>query len=153
MQLITLEVKDLFGRFNYEIPLRGPGGDGIPVDSHDTVTPSIVILLGPNGSGKTTVLNMINGMLSLNFNIFRAVPFGSAALRFSSGESICVHPIESDGLPPPLAVDYKDHHVVLHPLRVGALDEKGLPEVEEFRSAYVEDTATLDCSLIYTQRL
>jgi|GEM_PF-1985502 len=152
MQLITLEVKDLFHRFNYEIPLQGPGGNNIPIDSDDIVTPSIVILFGTNGSGKTTILNMINGMLSLDFNIFRAVPFGSAALHFSSGESIRVHPIEKDG-PPPLVVEYKDHHVVLDPLITGSLDEEeDFLEVEEFRSAYFEDTASLHYSLIDTHR-
>ena len=151
MQLVAIEVKDLFDRFSYEIPLRGPSGNSILIDSDDPVTPSVAILLGPNGSGKTTILNMINGMLSLDFNVFRAVPFGHAALHFSSGKTLRVQPIDSDG-PSPLQVEYGEHRVMLDPLRAGALGKDAYLEVDEFRTEYFDDTESLDFSLIDTHR-
>ncbi|CAH7218326.1 ATP-binding protein [Vibrio chagasii] len=50
----------------------------------------ICLILGGNGIGKTTMLNMIEGMLELDFNPFRNVPFKNASLELSCGSSLDV---------------------------------------------------------------
>jgi energy-coupling factor transporter ATP-binding protein EcfA2 len=151
MQLTSFEVKGLFNTYNYAIPLQGPNGLQQPLMPDETVGPSVVILYGPNGSGKTTILAMINGFMELDFNIFRAVPFSSAVLRFSDGERVEVTARKSDG-PSPLVVSYKDHKVRLHPLRPGPLEEKDATRVEEFRSAFNRSTSGINYTLIDTHR-
>ena len=52
--------------------------------------PSLVILHGRNGVGKTTLLRMLDGLMRLDFDVFREVPFVSSGLRFNSGQQITV---------------------------------------------------------------
>jgi ABC-type lipoprotein export system ATPase subunit len=52
--------------------------------------PLVLILSGKNGSGKTTILRMISGMLEMNFDVFRSVPFEFATLGLSDGNVLSV---------------------------------------------------------------
>jgi hypothetical protein len=76
MTLQGLSIKKLFGQFDYDISLVNHGG--------------IVILTGPNGYGKTTILNIINSLFMLEFNYFQALNFKSIEYIFSNNRNIIV---------------------------------------------------------------
>jgi energy-coupling factor transporter ATP-binding protein EcfA2 len=68
--------------------------------------PDLLILMGLNGSGKTTILRMINGMIKLDFDTFRRVPFREAVLSLSTGDALIVKPNPDETLP--LTVQFRD---------------------------------------------
>ncbi|MEY4905501.1 MAG: hypothetical protein RLZZ292_3316 [Bacteroidota bacterium] len=57
MAIKRFKVTKLFGQFDYDIPLNNPSG--------------LTILTGPNGYGKTTILNIITNLASKNFFFFQ----------------------------------------------------------------------------------
>jgi len=92
-------VRGLFGRdtcHKIDFPSR-PRRDG---------EPDLLILMGLNGSGKTTILRMIDGMIKLNFDPFRRVPFSEAILSLSTGDALIVTPNSNENLP--LIVKFQD---------------------------------------------
>lgn len=143
-QLDKFEVRGLFGQLDHDItfptPLEGKPG------------PSLVILHGPNGIGKTTILRMLDGLMRLNFNPFRRVPFKACSLQFTTGESIEVRPQQNDVLLS-LSVCYDDLEVELHPRRPGALNEEDRGAVEAFRQRFFRATDSLNFELIETTRI
>lgn len=58
----SITVKDLFGYLTYTVPF-------------EDVDENVFILHGPNGSGKTTIFKMLEGISKKNFKIFFEVPF------------------------------------------------------------------------------
>lgn len=93
MQLARLDIEGLFGRYTHTVPFPTR-----PEDAGEDAEPSIAILHGPNGVGKTTVLRMLNGLMRLDFDVFRVTPFVECRLQFSTGDSITVRPSqEKDG--------------------------------------------------------
>jgi ABC-type transport system involved in cytochrome c biogenesis ATPase subunit len=77
-----LVVEGLFGRLKHPIEF------GLPV----------TILTGPNGCGKTHVLRILKGVLSLDFRILIELPYVRLLLTFSDGRSIeILREVESDG--------------------------------------------------------
>ncbi len=74
--------------------LFGGGLIHVKFPSQDTgsIDPSILILSGRNGTGKTTILRMIGGMLKLNFDPFRGLPFSWARLTLSNGDQLMARP-------------------------------------------------------------
>ncbi|HEY2034675.1 MAG TPA: AAA family ATPase [Rhizomicrobium sp.] len=90
--ITRFEVKNLFLRnltYTIEFPasLTGKG------------EPSLLILSGPNGGGKTTILRMIDGMLNWDFDLFRRVPFERAALTLSSGDRLEITKTQDKAFP------------------------------------------------------
>lgn len=82
-KITQFEIAGLFGRpLNYTIPF--------PPQSANAIEPELLIVMGPNGCGKTTILRMIDGMLRLDFNIFRTIPFETAKLSISTGDKLFV---------------------------------------------------------------
>lgn len=77
-RLSEFRVEGLFG-VEGEIVVQFPNAP----DS--TRSPSVLIISGRNGTGKTTILRMIAGMLKLDFNEFRRIPFTRASLSLSTG--------------------------------------------------------------------
>jgi predicted ATPase len=78
--------------------------------------PGIVILAGRNGSGKTTILRMISGILAnLDFNPFRQVPFDWARLSLSDGNQLHVKKTNDEDFP--LVVTFADTHAKLYKRR------------------------------------
>jgi ABC-type cobalamin/Fe3+-siderophores transport system ATPase subunit len=145
LQLRRVTVAGLFNTFDYDITF--------PTPSEEVSQPSVVILHGRNGVGKTTLLRMLDGMMRLDFNTFRRVPFRSCTLSFTSGDSITVAPkIGSRGLEY-LEVKYREHSALLHPERSGSLSEKEAVKVEEFRNAFFESTQTISFEFINTERM
>jgi energy-coupling factor transporter ATP-binding protein EcfA2 len=94
LQLESLKAVGLFGRFHHQIEFPG-------IDS-DARNSSISILHGVNGIGKTTILRMMNGLLSTRrklggeFDPFRVVPFERFELTVSDTPSISVERIFID---------------------------------------------------------
>ncbi|MBI4748491.1 MAG: AAA family ATPase [Acidobacteria bacterium] len=68
MRINQIVVKKLFGIFDYTIPLN----------QEDRIT----ILHGPNGSGKTTILKLIDGLFNSKYSVLESVPFDSFQVLF-----------------------------------------------------------------------
>lgn len=142
MQIEQFQVRNLFGAFERVIPFQTHGEEEQAL--------SLVLLHGPNGSGKTTSLRMIDGFMRLEFDVFREVPFGQSTLRFNSGDEISV---SQDDLGQPLQVRFGDCEAVLHPDHPGALEPSGVREVHQFREAFLVATQKISFEYIHTWRL
>ncbi|TKD01320.1 AAA family ATPase [Polyangium fumosum] len=80
-----IKVKGLFGIFDHEIPLN--------------MAERITILHGPNGYGKTKILEMVDALLDGPLDELTSVPFESFAVEFEAGGILeVVHTCHSDGL-------------------------------------------------------
>jgi energy-coupling factor transporter ATP-binding protein EcfA2 len=91
-KIAQFEIAGLFGRpLNHTIPF--------PPQSVNATEPELLILLGPNGCGKTTILRMIDGMLRLDFDIFRQMPFATAKLSLSTGDTLSVEARDTRDFP------------------------------------------------------
>lgn len=77
MKIQKIKVEKLFGEFDYEIPLN----------EKDRIT----IIHGPNGSGKTILLTLVNAFLNYNFSKFREIPFKSFKLYFDNQTVFNLH--------------------------------------------------------------
>jgi energy-coupling factor transporter ATP-binding protein EcfA2 len=145
MQLLRFEVDGLFGRYHHTIDF--------PISKPDRPQPSIVILHGENGIGKTTVLRMIDGLLRLDFNVFRQNPFNFAELQFSIGGSIRVECNDIEARTNPLVVRFNNMVVKLNPLEPGGMTEADVPGVEAFREAFSKARESLAFEFIDTSRM
>ncbi|MCI0523694.1 MAG: AAA family ATPase [Acidobacteria bacterium] len=76
MRIRQISVHELFDTFNYTIPLNR--------DDH------ITIIHGPNGSGKTVLLKMLDGLFNSRYEILRATPFKEFRVDFDEGSYIRV---------------------------------------------------------------
>jgi len=76
MRLTKIEVIKLFGVFGHTIPLNSP----------DRIT----IIHGPNGFGKTAMLQMVQSLLGNQFAKLRRVPFERFILNLEDGREISV---------------------------------------------------------------
>jgi predicted ATPase len=145
MQLERLDVEGLFGRFEHSIPLpTQPEDDEQP-------RPSIAILHGPNGVGKTTVLRMLSGFLRLDFSAFRRVPCTSATLTFSTSQQLTVR--REQDPPHALEVRFGDMMVRLHADRSGPLLDEDAALVEHFRSTFFKATEGITFDFVDTGRM
>jgi len=148
MQLQTFEIKGLFHKYNHRI--------AFPTTDENDDTASLVILHGPNGIGKTTLLAMLNGLMELDFDPFRAVPFKSARLTFNDGTSISVAPRttkQKDQEKQFLKVTFAKESVELHTRDKGAFDKNLQEEVNAFRERFYEHTRTVTVDFISIDRL
>jgi len=124
-----------------------------PVLSEEPSTPSIVILHGRNGVGKTTILRMLEGLLRLDFNVFRQVPFETCSLSFDSDACIEVRSHKKGQALLHLEVVYRAMRVILHPQQPGPALETDSPKVDVFRQNYFKETANITFDFIDTERL
>lgn len=72
-QIRKIKVKSLFGLFDYDIPLNESG---------------ITILIGVNGSGKTTIFRILNSILNKEFYNILDVDFKLFEIEFDNGNII-----------------------------------------------------------------
>lgn len=105
VQLVRFSINGLFGYLNHTV--------NFPQISPDASQPEIMIVEGENGTGKTTIMKMIAGIIDgLDFDPFRAVPFNSAQLFLSTGQYIGVYRNEENA-DFPLTVTFDDISVTL----------------------------------------
>lgn len=80
-----------------------------------TFNSDVNILIGPNGSGKTTVLNLLHGILSLDLPSLLDVDFGRAEIQLSNfqGRSIRTATVQFNAVDRllQLSVDQKGHEI------------------------------------------
>jgi len=135
------EVKGLFGgRRNHHIAFPSPLG----------VAPSVLILAGLNGSGKTTILNMIAGMLQLNFDEFRRVPFVDAKMGFSEGSTLRVKKTDQEDFP--LLVEWKEYSIQLGPTREFTYDPIHRATIAAFRKDAKTSIGAINIELLSIHR-
>jgi predicted ATP-binding protein involved in virulence len=87
-------VKKLFGRFNYPFSFKEGG---------------VTILTGPNGFGKTTILNIINAISNSDLKFFFQLDFEEIELRFDNKNSTKItksnQKISIDGIDVPIPTE------------------------------------------------
>jgi len=144
MQLREFDISGLFGELTHTIHF--------PVPKEGDSAPSLVILHGRNGVGKTTLLRMLDGVLRLDFDQFRVVPFDVCSLKFDTGDVLRVKALKEKHLLA-IEVQFANKIALLHPKHSGALsDEQTLP-VTELRELFFKRTETLAFEFIDTERL
>ena len=89
MRIMSFEVEGLFGIFDHTVKLN----------QEERVT----IIYGPNGFGKTTLLRLVRGFFSKDFEVFGSTPFRRFSMRFDDGRVIMIQksyaPNESEDTP------------------------------------------------------
>jgi ABC-type transport system involved in cytochrome c biogenesis ATPase subunit len=68
MRIAQISVNGLFGFFNHRIPMN--------------MDERITIIHGPNGFGKTTILKLVNGLMTGRHWDLRSIPFTSLTIEF-----------------------------------------------------------------------
>jgi len=81
-RLEQIEVDRLFNVYDHRIDLK----------MDDRVT----LLHGPNGTGKTVILRMIDALLNDRLSYFQRIPFSRLAVQFHDGSSIELHKSATD---------------------------------------------------------
>jgi len=76
MRLISFVAESLFGIFNHRVKLN----------QEERVT----IIYGPNGFGKTTLLRLVRGFFSNDFEVFGSVPFKLFSMTFDDGRVVTI---------------------------------------------------------------
>ena len=74
LRLQRIAVDGLFGTYNHEITL--------------SLDDRVTLLHGPNGVGKTVVLQMTNALLGQRFDYFRNIPFSRFSIHFQDDSSL-----------------------------------------------------------------
>ncbi len=76
MRIVEIEVEQLFGTFDHRIPLN----------ADDRIT----LIHGPNGFGKTILLEMLYGLFNRHYEKLRRIPFRRLIVRFDDGTRVLV---------------------------------------------------------------
>ena len=76
LRLHQIGIGGLFGIYDHSIDLK--------------LADRVTLLHGPNGVGKTSVLNATNAFLRGNLAYFRTIPFKQAALKFEGGPRLAL---------------------------------------------------------------
>ncbi len=79
MRITKISVKGLFGMFDHEIPLNQES--------------RITIVHGPNGVGKTVLMEMVHGLFHEDYDRLASSPFNRLEVEFASEEIVSVEKI------------------------------------------------------------
>ncbi len=144
MKFQRFEINKLFGKFNHVIPF--------PISKQADAGPSLVILHGRNGIGKTTILAMLEGIMRLDFNMFRIIPFSKCILEFDTGDALIINSLGKNKLTG-IDVTFQDLKVRLSPQHPGSLHKKDRDAVDKFRENFFLMTDQIAYELLDTARL
>jgi predicted ATP-binding protein involved in virulence len=130
MRLSSLRVDGLLGRFNHEL--------AFPPEWE------FVILHGPNGVGKTKLLELINAVASGRLSALFRIPFRSADFRFDDGRQLSVQStrqlafpeLDEEDDPPTLTISLDTEAGGVERFTVRRNDVLGLPEARLRRLAH-----------------
>lgn len=137
-----LRIDSLFGIFTFEVTVKG----------------QVTIIHGPNGSGKTTVLRMLSGLLTKNFAVFSEVRFKEFSVLFSNMQRLIVRKRISERTEtspaPPRRVKRGGRWIARHVTTSGGTEKQ--PEIEYILQApnesekilLVEEGVTLSPDLL-----
>ncbi len=141
LQLSELVVHGLFSRYTHRIPLSTVSEYGSSA--------SVVILYGPNGVGKTTILRMLDAIIRLDFDVFREVPFSECWLEFNTGQRLNVKSLKNG-----IEVEFDDLSVILTAEfgTKGALNPGDATKVEEFREHFFNSVENISLNFITADR-
>ena len=133
MRITKVSVEKLFGIFDHEIPLNQ--------DSR------ITIIHGPNGVGKTVLLNMLHGLFHYEYELLRQIPFEQFHVEFENGGFITVRKEVEDEFDDTqyltLLINYQDgtgkDYIPFRPSLLGTADVLELVEElqPDLKSAYM----------------
>jgi predicted ATPase len=144
VRIRSFAVTDLFGK-------RGTTTILFPDPDPANPASSILILAGRNGSGKTTILTMIAGMLKLDFDEFRRVPFKSAVLELSDNRQLKVTPQKDPNFP--LLVNWERFAVILGKSKENpGYNPQQRFAIEEFRASALPVTRNINFELLSIHR-
>jgi hypothetical protein len=76
MRVQHIRVTKLFGLFDHSVPVR--------------LSDRVTIIHGPNGFGKTAMLQLLEAVLTTRFSTLRRIPFEEFSVRFEQGDEIIV---------------------------------------------------------------
>jgi ABC-type cobalamin/Fe3+-siderophores transport system ATPase subunit len=139
--LRSITVDGLFGRYDHSI--------SFPTIPPDADSPVVSVLVGPNGVGKTTVLRMLAGALSLDFMPFRGLPFTSCRITTTSNH---VLQVEQPHVGSPLLVRFDHLEARLHPDHPGAAAPEDDVRIQELRRAALSVLERITFQLVDTHR-
>lgn len=145
MQFKEFKIVGLFGLYNHEI--------SFPQSQENSSEASVVMIYGANGIGKTTILKMIDGLMTLNFDIFRKIKFTECSLKFSDNSIITVVGKYENKELLSLIVTYKHSSVTLSPIKTGAVNESEQINQFIFVELYNKDLEKFSFEFIDTERL
>lgn len=150
MKISKFEVEGLFNLYNHKLDFNGNKND-----SKKNEQASVIMIFGRNGIGKTTILRMIEGLMTLDFNSFRNSKFKFACLSFSNGHKISVEPKfdEKTTNLSHLFVAYKELTVRLHPKTKGSYAPEDEEQESLFVKEYNKDLDKFSFEFIDTERL
>lgn len=116
MIIHSLKVVDLFNAFEYEINFSKS---------------DVLFITGPNGYGKTTILDIINSIYSNDLDFFRKLPFKEIYAEFDNGSGININKIHDE-------------------IKVVAYDDIGMVTHQNFfRESEVEEGITKQIYFVY----
>lgn len=121
-EIIKFRIEKLFGKFTHKIDIKR--------DASAVNESRVIILTGRNGIGKTTIVNMIAGMLNLDFDWFRRVPFIKGELTLSGNHSLSVEYNEEY-----LLVKFDGLEAKLNKEETGPATKQDIQDVEILRHA------------------
>ena len=146
MEYKEFYVEGLFGLYNHSI--------NFSLVKSSEKRASIIMLYGKNGIGKTTVLRMIEGLMQLDFTVFRQLNFRRAYLKFSNNETISVTAnYDISNVLEYLEVEYRNTKVKLNPNEVGTLNPSEEQNQVKVRELYKKDLESFSFEFIDTERL